>query len=263
MLLQGQLFSDKLEMETGIAVLAPTSMLRRKGPYRLVYLLHGLCGRSSDFISYSLLPLYAERFHAVFVMPEVERSFYTDQRYGQKFFSYVNEELPCICQNLFQVSASRKDCAVIGVSMGGYGALKCALHAPERFSLCAAFASPCLFFEEELSSWRKNGPDLRTRALFGDQLICDMQAMFGPDYVLPPDCDPAQLLCRVDPQKAPHLHLIWGDRDPSAALQRRFAAFASEHHFSVCAEEIDGIHDWIFFNRALERSLEQWPEQKS
>ena len=47
-------------------------------PYQICYLLYGMCGNSADWTSYTQLPLYARRRRAVFVMPEVSRSFYTD-----------------------------------------------------------------------------------------------------------------------------------------------------------------------------------------
>ncbi len=42
---------------------------------------------------------------AVFVMPEVARSFYADMKYGLKYFTYVTEELPNICKTVFRISA--------------------------------------------------------------------------------------------------------------------------------------------------------------
>ena len=60
-------------------------------------------------------------------------------KYGLPYFSYLTEELPTICKSIFRISADREHTAVMGGSMGGYGALKCALSKPEQYGMCAAF----------------------------------------------------------------------------------------------------------------------------
>lgn len=89
-------------METGITVVIPDSF-RQDKPYRVAYLLHGLCGRSGDVVDYSMLPVYAREYHAVFAMPEVARNFYADMKYGLKYFTNVTEEFPSICKTVFRI----------------------------------------------------------------------------------------------------------------------------------------------------------------
>jgi len=48
MILRGNFFSQKLEMETSITIVAPNKFYSQ--PYKVVYLLHGLCGRSGDWV---------------------------------------------------------------------------------------------------------------------------------------------------------------------------------------------------------------------
>ena len=137
MILRGSFFSNTLEMETGLTVLVPNKSLTG-GQHKLAYLLHGLCGRSGDWIDYTMLPVFAEQHGIAFVMPEVARSFYSDMAFGQNYFSYVTRELPEVCRSVFNLSARREDTLVLGASMGGYGALKCALSFPRTMD----FAPP-------------------------------------------------------------------------------------------------------------------------
>ncbi|WP_407941275.1 S-formylglutathione hydrolase [Mesorhizobium xinjiangense] len=55
-----------------------------------------------------------------------------------RMHSYVAEELPALVAENFPADMNRQ--AVFGHSMGGHGALTLALHYPERFRSCSAFA---------------------------------------------------------------------------------------------------------------------------
>ena len=68
MILRGVFFSQKLEMETNISIIAPDNFSNQ--PLKVVYLLHGICGRSGDWIDYSMLPNYSKEYQVLFIMPE-------------------------------------------------------------------------------------------------------------------------------------------------------------------------------------------------
>ena len=72
-------------------------------------------------------------------------------KYGLKYFSYITEELFKICKNIFNISSKREDTAIMGASMGGYGALKCALSKPEQYGFCGAFSPAFLFLKDYLN----------------------------------------------------------------------------------------------------------------
>lgn len=265
MILRGTVFSKILEMETGISILVPNSALG--APLcKVVYLLHGVCGRSGDWLDYTMLPVYAEKYSLAFVMPEVARSFYSDMAFGQKFYSYIVDELPGLVANVFKVSARREDTAVIGASMGGYGALKCALSRPEQYGYCAAFSSACLFLREGLDHQRRNGASEEFRTMYGERLINDFVSIFGVDLAWREDFEISALARRVEQQQSrPELFMACGADDFFAADNRRFAQTMENSSFAFTYREWPGGHDWAFFNQALERSLEHFfaPEPRA
>ncbi|MFO7788287.1 MAG: S-formylglutathione hydrolase [Halospina sp.] len=57
-----------------------------------------------------------------------------------RMYSYVVEELPDLAHNVFPLNGQE---AISGHSMGGHGALVCALHNPERYQSVSAFAPVC------------------------------------------------------------------------------------------------------------------------
>lgn len=259
MILRGSLFSRVLEMSTGVTFVIPG--FRSGGapyPYQVCYLLHGLGGAHGDYVDYTRLSEYAEDHHTLFVMPEAARSFYSDRPRGQKFFAYVADELPELCSKTFNISSEREDTTVAGVSMGGYGALKCALARPDRYGRCLAFSSPCLFLREQFDTFRSPEGLRRAAEEYGEQLIHDFRAIFGEDLRWNPDNDLVRLAESLPAgSERPHIFMACGDRDPYLAENRRFADELGKHGFDCTYEERPGGHDWIFFDSALRRAV-QW-----
>lgn len=245
MILRGSVFSQTLQMNTGITVVMP-QQLKPEGGYRVVYLLHGLCGESEDFVNYTMLPAYAWDYDAVFIMPEVQRSFYTDMKYGLKYFTYVIEELPQICQSVFKISAKREDTFIMGCSMGGYGALKCALTKPEQYAGCCSFSAPCLFLKEGMDAERGN-----------EHLIVeDFRAIFGDDLEWKPEYEILELAKRVEVQKEkPFIYSYCGIQDDLRGINVRFKDEMNKLNFNFSYEEWEGCHNWKFFNEALGKAL--------
>ncbi|WP_458460326.1 alpha/beta hydrolase [Paenibacillus sp.] len=67
------------------------------------------------------------------IMPEANRSYYTDMEYGLNYFHYITQELPEACKRLLNLNPDPEKTYIAGLSMGGYGALKCGLTYPERY----------------------------------------------------------------------------------------------------------------------------------
>jgi len=262
MIMRGHVFSQKLEMETCLTIVAPTSSLLEK-PFKVVYLLHGVCGRSGDWVDYTMLPTYAGQCDIVFILPEAARSFYADMVNGQKYFSYITEELPRICQRLFHISTVREDTAVMGASMGGYGALKAALTYPEHYGYCYAISSACLFIREFLEEHAPLGV-AHVRSLLGDQLTNDFQAAFGESLKPNQGDDLLDLAKRIDPKEIrPQIHMFCGKEDGFLNLNRRFSRELDALGFNSIYEEWEGQHDWYFFDQALRKSLEAFTQSSA
>jgi S-formylglutathione hydrolase FrmB len=73
-------------------------------------------------------------------MPRVDRSFYLNEAHGNKYWTFLSEELPEVVRGSFRISTRREDTFVAGLSMGGYGAMKWALSEPHRFAAAAGLS---------------------------------------------------------------------------------------------------------------------------
>src|SRR5436190_11683288 len=105
-------------------------------------------------------------------MPAVARSFYQDMTGGPKYWTFVSEELPALCQQWFPLSAAREDNFAAGLSMGGYGALRLGLGRPDKFA-AAASLSGALDLEKRLREAGKEGSRISKaewQGIFGQEL---------------------------------------------------------------------------------------------
>ena len=88
---RGDFFSEELGMQTGIHVIIPDAA--KNSDLRVLYLLHGLSDNCSNWIRNTSIERYAVEYNTAVIIPEVQRSFYTDMKYGLNYFSYVADEL--------------------------------------------------------------------------------------------------------------------------------------------------------------------------
>ncbi len=255
MIFRGSVFSEVLEMDTGLTVITPSDY-PEPGTPKVAYLLHGLGAGNGSWSECSLLPLYAREYNVVFIMPEAGRSYYTDLANGQRFFTYIADELPALSAKTFKFSADREDTAVIGGSMGGHGALKCALTRPDRFGLCAAFAAGSLYLGEKVEKIKAIGDWPQLEATLGWQRAQDYRAMLGDSLRVPPENEIAHLAkTAAAAPKRPRIYQACGSEDPFHKSNLRFRDEAKSLGLDLTYEEWPGGHDWDFFNEALLRAL--------
>ena len=256
MILRGDFPSETLKSSANIQFFIPD---KGEGTFRVVYLLHGLHGGSGTWLDNTQLPLYAKNYNAVFVMPEASRSFYANQKYGRKFYDFVSEELPRICQSIFNISEKREDTAVMGCSMGGYGALRLALSMPLKFGFCGAIAPACLYFKPLLESLRKDpGPWLKNGAE-AEQILTDLYAIHGEELEYRSEYDVVEL-ARNFPSGTPmpKIYAACGTEDDLLKDNQMFNDEMKNSAFEFKYEEWTGGHEWYFFNEALKKALDNW-----
>lgn len=255
MILRGNVFSTSLMMDTGITVLTPGGHERR-APYKIVYLLHGVCGCNTNFVDHTMLAVHAAKYPCVIVMPDGHRSFYADMAYGQKFFTYVAEELPRICKRTFNISAAPEDTFIMGGSMGGYGALKCALTYPDQYAACCALAPGSLYMKEFMREMREHDREGTPLSPWGELLIGDFRAAFGSDFTWSEGIELLELAKRIQNQSdAPKFYSVCGTDDDLLGINRQFARDMEPLPIDFTYEEMDGGHNWPFFDAALEKAL--------
>lgn len=148
-LLHVDFFSDVLGMCAEMDVILPEETRGQigmdgkttKGKYPTLYLLHGMSDDHTIWQRRTSIERYVSDLGLAVVMPCTHLAWYTDMYRGQNYWTYISKELPAICRSFFpNMSDRREDTFAAGLSMGGYGALKCGLCAPETFSKVASLS---------------------------------------------------------------------------------------------------------------------------
>ena len=57
--------------------------------YKCLYLLHGLGDDNSTWYARTSIERYANKYGICVVMPSGDKSFYTDMKYGDKYYTYI------------------------------------------------------------------------------------------------------------------------------------------------------------------------------
>lgn len=215
--------------------------------FQTLYLLHGAYGDYTDWMRLTAAERYAQDHKLALVMPSASNSFYQNMFKGSDYLTYLTEELPHFMQANFPVARKRENTFVAGLSMGGYGALKLALERPDLYSACASL-SGAIDFEAVAAmsvAGEINSP-FQWSSLFEHP-----EAIHGTD---------ADLFALIQKRQAegtplPRIYQAVGTEDfiyqPNVSARDKLQALGVD----LTYEEGPGIHDWLFWDRYLERVM--------
>ena len=213
---------------------------------KILYLLGGLSDDNTMWCRRTSIERYADACGMMVVMPNGERSFYTDAVQGEKFWTFVSEELPNVINTLFNFKPSAENTFAAGLSMGGYGAIKLGLRLPERFSAVAGLSSvtdlKCRYQAADSASWK---PELDR--IFGgiDQLESGKNDLF----VLADDAVKSG-------KPLPKILSICGSEDFMIEDNRRFNKFMQQLKYpGFNCFEYPGSHTWEFWDTYIQSVL--------
>jgi putative tributyrin esterase len=244
-------FSEALELSTSMTVLLPQpggAQIGVTGPAEsdpppVLYLLHGLTDDDTAWTRYTSIERYAAAKGLAVVMPQVHRSFYADETYGMKFWTFLSEELPRTVEAFFRVSTRRADTFVAGLSMGGYGAMKWALRQPERFAAAASLSGALDAAYIQEYDMRPHIRELTARVFAGRTVAHTGEDLF-------------HLVKKADPETLPRLMLRCGTEDHVLAQNKRFVAACAAAGVPLDAELGPGAHEWGYWDAKIQEVLE-------
>ena len=244
MFLEMNVRSAELNRQTQVCVLLPNEMTT---PCKTLWLLHGLSDNHTAWMRYTAIESYAKKHRLAVVMPNVDRSWYTDTAYGANYFSFVTRELPELCCRTFsQISAKREDNIVAGLSMGGYGAMKAALSCPERYSACISLSG-------SLDITRKGRPcNLNEwKSIFGFELESPLE-LEGSKH----DLFSLAAKNKAQGKLLPRLYLWCGTEDELLPVNRTFDRHLTALGIAHTFETSEGDHTWKWWDLHIQKALE-------
>ena len=220
----------------------------------VAYLLHGRGGGFRDWSNYSDVAQFADP-GLLLVMPEGESSYYTNavDPPQDRFEDYLVRDLVADVESRFPAATGGKNRAIIGVSMGGFGAVKIALRHPDLFIFAAGISS-AIDVPRRPFSWKRLQQSRHYKAIFGPSGSATRH-----------DNDPLVLARAVDPAAAPFLFLTCGEQEGLLRPNREFADLLAQRRFRFEFHTAPGGHDWNQWNARLQdvfRSLGEHLTQK-
>jgi S-formylglutathione hydrolase FrmB len=250
--LRCEFFSETLALSTSMTVLLPQPSSGQigmvgatgDGPPPVLYLLHGLSDDDTIWLRRTSIERYAAPLGLAVVMPQVHRSFYTDEAYGGRFWTFLSEELPALVHRFFRVSERREDTYVAGLSMGGYGAFRWALSRPERFAAAASLSGALGFGSVGRDFTDANPADLHL-----------MTRISGGTPLAGSTADLLKLVADADPATLPALQSWCGTEDFLFGHNRDFERACVDAGVRLEPHYVPGEHEWGFWDRHIQDVL--------
>ena len=249
-------FSNVLGMSVQMDVILPQETVGQIGmkgtaakSFPTLYLLHGKSDDHTIWQRRTSIERYVSDMNLAVVMPSTHLGWYTDMEYGNCYWTYLTQELPQTCRSFFRgMSEKREDTFVAGLSMGGYGAFKAALGAPQTFCAGASLSGAL----DVVESVHKTviGEPKYWYSVFGD-----------PDKV---KNSPNDLFWLAEQCKQggnmPQLYQWCGTEDFLYSQNIRMRDHLRGLGYDLTYEESEGDHNWECWDRKIQSVLQWWKQ---
>jgi S-formylglutathione hydrolase FrmB len=211
----------------------------------VVVLLHGGAGHFWNWSDYSDVGQYAAK-GMLLVMPEGD-SYWVNvaEPPGDRYEDYLTGDLLSDVKMRFPAASGRENLAIVGVSMGGFAAVKLALTRPDLFAFAGAI-SPAIDSPASGFNWRHVERSLRFRRDFGPEGSARRKAL-----------DPFVLVKTADPGKTPYLYMTVGEKEGLRPPNERFVEELKRHGFAYEFHTKPGGHDWNQWDAQLPGCMER------
>ena len=260
-LIQVNFLSKTLMRTVPVNVILPVDKLafpgmpvREDKPYKTLYLLHGVFGNYTDWVSGTNIQRWAEEKNLAVVMPSGDNMFYVDNPGVNNYYGeFIGRELVEITRKMFPLSHKKEDTFIAGLSMGGYGAIRNGLKYHDTFGCIAGLSSALL----------TDGIENRSDDVdFFIESRSYAQGCFGDlTKVTDSDKNPKWLAKKLAEEKIemPKIYMACGDSDFLLAANRDFKEYLEGLGVPVTFEEGVGAHEWDFWNRYIKKVLDWLP----
>lgn len=264
-ILQVNFMSQSLMRTVPIQVILPVDKMtapgippREEKPFKTLYLLHGIFGNYTDWLSGTSIQRWAEEKDLAVVMPSGDNMFYVDQEAGHNYYGeFIGKELVEITRKMFPLSRKREDTYIAGLSMGGYGALRNGMKYSETFGYVAALSSALV--TDGIENRTDDNPFFAETRTFAQSVFGDLEKVKDSDK------DPKWLV-RHNIEKGkpfPKIYMTCGKQDFLLQLNKDFYNYLIQYGVTADFIEEEGSHEWGFWNRAIKRVIDWLPVEQN
>ena len=259
-LMQFNFESECLQGNTNVSIImpdrprtiTPEAYYRSGKKYKVLWLLHGTFGDSSDWVRKSNIELYACERDLVVVMPSALNTNYAnwpDFSIGYNMYDFLTQELMPLIYGWLPVSDKREDNYIAGLSMGGRGACVYAFNHPEKFAGAAVLSAA----PRDIRWCKKNEPGMYKR------LHSAAVALYGSDKGYAESFENTWRLAneKANDPDLPMLYFASGTEDSLYPAFVHFRKHAQKIGLKATFEEIPGYaHEWRFWDLSIQKALD-------
>ena len=211
--------------------------------YKTLYLLHGLLGNYTDWVTQTRIQKWAEEKNLAVVMPSGDNAFYLNARTPwNEYGTFIGKELVEMTRRMFPLSGRREDTFIAGLSMGGFGALRNGIVYSETFSHVAGLSSAVHIFEDTSEEANNGLFDNKKEAAESDR---------NP-WVAVEDMLSGK-------RRIPRFYMSCGTEDDLMQANVAFRDFLRSKGIEVTWDEEEYGHDWDFWDSQIKKVLDWLP----
>lgn len=241
-LLHADFYSDVLSRSVEIDVVLPEGPAPKTG-YPTLFLLHGLTDDHTIWQRRTSIERYADDYHVAVVMPTTRLGWYSNTHAGERYFDYISDELVHAVRRMLPgLSHRREDTFVAGLSMGGYGALNCALKRPDVFSKVAVLSGALdatILVQDPMPLGRP---------------FC-WEDVFGPEEKIPGSEYDLFHTAEKLQENRPEVWMWCGTDDGLFDMNLRMRDHLRKLGYTLTFHESPGDHSWKYWNREIQNVL--------
>ena len=242
-LLHIDFYSNILGRSVQAEVILPEE-IASEGKLQTLYLLHGMTDDHTIWQRRTSIERYAGERHIAVVMPTTDLGFYANTHAGERYFDFISDELVHLMRRMLpRLSCRREDTFVAGLSMGGYGALRCALARPDVFAKAASLSGAldcALLVQDPMPLGRP---------------FC-WEDVFGPAEKIPGSAHDLFHLAETTLENRPDIWMWCGTEDVLFPCNVRMRDHLRALGYTLSWSETPGDHTWKYWNREIQHVLE-------
>ncbi len=142
------LYSKSCQQYISYITIIPSHYEERTKTYKILYVLHGAWSEPSDYLKKTKITEYSEKYHLILVLPsshlvqgnkKVVNTWYINSQIHNKIqWQSALRELDSALKQKYNV---QQKSGIMGLSMGGYGAMYSAIHQSELFNTISTMSA--------------------------------------------------------------------------------------------------------------------------
>lgn len=206
---------------------------------KTLFLLHGYTGNAGNWVPEYL----AEKYNFAIVMPNGENAFWLDGiSTGHQFCTFLGIELVNYLRKTFGLAMDADETYIMGLSMGGFGALHTALYYPDRFGKLAALSSALIV--HEIAHMKEGGGNPVANYAYYHECFGDLETVEESDN------NPEVLAKRLkdEGKQIPEIFMSCGTEDFLLENNRELHTFFDNIGVKHLYLESSGNHDMTFWS---------------